>query len=291
MQRTTHEEVSVELAAQLPQLTARAVAGDSLDNSYSTAQPSDNAPDGAHLHLPRRVPDQIDVPIPEFSMYGNPPVVAWNAGALKLRRHETLLRQESFESLAHPPRLLPYHPERGAPRVFGNQPIEIRSFVGNKPDLAGSQIIAVWQLDYGLHQRYRRLLRPPCRAGDPAEGAVSSDDSLRLLAEGVSSPVASALEMQANRPAAALYSGETVVEPDLDTGSGCAPCQRANHPRPIDDQIGPFEIDLGDSSVRVELEFVDLADYRLIADFPSKSLILLVTMSVRGFGFMDRAVS
>ncbi len=167
----------LKLAAQRGQFVVAAAMQNGLGDGEGAAKTGDDAADGRDFDLGGGVADEKNIAIADAFLDGYPFAVDGNARALPFERLEIFLFEEAFQAALGVAALLADDAQSAALWGFGDQPIKIRSVVGDEPDAGGVDGAILGEAHDGLHERNGFNRRPSGGARDAAGGAVSAHDA------------------------------------------------------------------------------------------------------------------
>src|SRR5882724_3671480 len=167
-----------------------------------------------------------------------------------------LFLEEAFESALGVAAVFADHAEGATIRGLGNQPIKIRSIVGDEPYASGVRRAILGQPHDGLHQGNGFDRWPTGGSRDAAGSAIRAHHRSRVqLLAGAAS-----IDLQPD----AISIGREPEEAGVEAHNGASvlgfPSQRVGEPRSLDNQIRLAQGDLRGTSVGEQLKSANLVD-------------------------------
>lgn len=145
------EPVGAEFTAQGEEFGATAGLQNGLGDAEGAAEAGDDAAHGRDFDLGGGVADEINMAVADALSNGDPLAIDGNARALPLEGLEMFFFKEAFEAALGVASLFADHAKSGAFGVFRDEPIKIRSVVGDEPNASGIGGAILGQADDGLH--------------------------------------------------------------------------------------------------------------------------------------------
>src|SRR5271170_1630279 len=172
--------MQIQYAPQFPQRATRPAIQNRLRHAQSPAKSRDDPAHGSHFHLRRRVPHQINRPMPHPPPHRHPPRINRNPRPLKFHRRQPALLQKIFQKFPRFRPRLPNQSQSPPRRRFRNQPIKIRRILRHEPHPRRIRRHVFRQRHNRLHQRRSFQRRPPRRPRHPARRSIPSNNRVRV---------------------------------------------------------------------------------------------------------------
>src|SRR5262249_45062389 len=134
MHGAANEPVRVQLAPERGKLTAAARVQDGLRHTKSPTEAGHNAADGSDFDLSGGIANKVDLAVTHAALNRNPTAINRDARALPFQRLHSFFFEEASHATRGVAAVFADDAESGALGIFRDQPVKIRSVVGNKPD-------------------------------------------------------------------------------------------------------------------------------------------------------------